>query len=126
MSGTKILNPTMPNASDIRTAQIQALLAEDAYLQLDEKTKTWRYPNRKNDEYGESVEMPGNPPEKFRVVKDFGKADGYKDGFQASIYRSETTNALYGAIPGTEFKREFSKTLLNQTEQLDWRGTIRK
>ena len=44
MSGTKILNPTMPNADDIRTAQIQALLAKDAYLQLDEKTKTWRHP----------------------------------------------------------------------------------
>ena len=43
MSGTKILNPTMPNADDIRTAQIQALLAEDAYLQLDETTKTWRH-----------------------------------------------------------------------------------
>ena len=25
MSGTKILNPTIPNADDIRTAQIQAL-----------------------------------------------------------------------------------------------------
>ena len=107
MSGTKILNHAMPNASDIRTAQIQALLAEDAYLQLDEKTKTWRHPNRKTDEYGEYVEILGNPSEKFRVIKDFGKEDGYKDGFQASIYRSETTGALYGAIPGTEFKREF-------------------
>ena len=47
MSGTKILNPTMLNASDIRTAQIQVLLAEDSYLQLDERTKTWRHPNRK-------------------------------------------------------------------------------
>ena len=68
MSETKILNPRMPNAGDIRTAQIQALLAEDAYLQLDEKTKTWRHPNRKTDEYGEYVEILGNPSEKFRVV----------------------------------------------------------
>ena len=37
----------MLNASDIRTAQIQVLLAEDSYLQLDERTKTWRHPNRK-------------------------------------------------------------------------------
>ena len=44
MLGTKILNPTMPNADGIRTAQIQALLAKDAYLQLDGKTKTWRHP----------------------------------------------------------------------------------
>ena len=126
MSETKILNPTMPNAGDIRTALIQALLYVDDYLQIYEKTISLRDPYRKTDEYGEYVEILGNPSEKFRVVKDFGKEDGYKDGFQASIYRSETTDALYGAIPGTEFKREFFQDVVKSDGQLVWRGTIRK
>lgn len=111
MSETKILNPTMPSAADIRTAKIQALLAEDSYLEKGDGD-IWKHPHRKIDEYGEYVEMPGTPSEIFRVVKDYGKADGYEDGFQASIYRSETTGALYGAIPGTEFKRETFQDLV--------------
>lgn len=83
-----------------KTTYIQAILAEDVYL--DEKTG--RHKHRDEEQQVITIKFPDGSPEiTLRIVRDYDKSDG----FQATIYQAiEKPKAFYGAIRGTEFDRE--------------------
>ena len=96
----------MTQAKFDRDAIIQAVLAEDVYVEHKHRVTEW---DNQKKAYVEKaiVNFPDGSQEKLDVIRDIEGSD--KDGFQAAIYYNPRTNTIHGAIRGTEFDRELWK-----------------
>ena len=100
------INPYIPKEDDFRISKIQSYLAEDVYVDLVDGE--WKHRRRKvvNEESVVEVDFPDGSMTKLRVLGDYGKENGYHDGFQASLYYDKDNNRLHFAIRGTEADRQ--------------------
>ena len=81
MADRKNINPYIPKEDDFCISKIQSYLAEDVYVDL--VGGEWKHRRRKvvNEESVVEVDFPDGSMTKLRVLGDYGKENGYHDGF---------------------------------------------